>query len=128
MIGRNARTLSLQPAATGLLIANLVVIAAAIASLLVARRAWTLREDALTALAEARLAASAGGAPGAAAVANRVRANAHAPISKLRAATMDRILLWGSLGALASAFFTWRLIAHSRALVQEAGPPFRRRS
>ena len=106
------RTLSLRPVATGLLIANLLVIGAAIASLLVARRAWDLREHALTELAELRAAATAS---------NPARPNVRAPIGKLRAATMDRILLWGFVGAAGSAFFTWRLIARSRALVRASG-------
>jgi len=106
------RTISLQPAATGLLIANLLVIGAAIASLLVARRAWDLREHALIELAEARAAVSSS---------NPVRANVRAPLGKLRAATMDRILLWGIVGAVGSAFFTWRLIVRSRALVRAPG-------
>jgi hypothetical protein len=105
------RKLSLQPAATGLVIANLVVIGVAIACLLVARRAWQLREDALTALAEAR--ADAASAPRA--FAGTVRAAVHAPLRKLRASTMDRMLLFGVVGCAASAFFTWRLVTRSRA-------------
>lgn len=112
------RTLSLQPVATGLLIANLIVIGAAIASLLVARRAWDLREHALTELAEARAAVSSS---------NPVRAKIRAPLAKLRAATMDRILLWGFVGAAGSAFFTWRLIVRSRALVRASGVAARSR-
>jgi hypothetical protein len=135
MMGRDARTLSLRPAVTGLVLANLLVIGAAIASLLVARRAWALREDALAALAEARAPARTPGAPSIPgeepqsrpAAGRAPRANVRAPIGKLRAATMDRILLWGSLGAIGSAFFCWRLITRSRTLVRSYGPAGRRR-
>jgi len=134
MTGHDSRAMSFQPAVTGLLLANLVVIGAAIASLLVARRAWDLREAALVALAEARVRPGSGAAsrpeaaaPSSAVTGNPVPANVRAPLGKLRAATMDRILLWGSLGAVGSAFFAWRLIARSRALVHSSSRTNRRR-
>jgi hypothetical protein len=108
------RKLSLQPTAAGLVIANLVVIGVAIACLLVARRAWQLREDALNALAEARAEAPTATR----ALAGTFRAAMHAPLRKLRASTMDRMLLFGVAGCAASAFFTWRLVARSRAPAQ----------
>ena len=105
------RRVSRQPAATGLVIANLVVIGVAIACLLVARRAWQLREDALTALAEARSEAAA--APRA--LAGPLGATVHARVRKLRASTLDRMLLFGVVGCAASAFFAWRLVTRARA-------------
>jgi hypothetical protein len=107
MVGRK---LSLPPAATGLVIANVVVIGVAVACLLVARRAWQLHDDALTALAEAL--AEAATAPRA--FAGTFGAAVHAPLRKLRASTLDRMLLFGAVGCAASAFFTWRLVVRSR--------------
>ena len=91
---------SLAPVATGLVLANIVVIGVVIACLFVTRRAWALREDALAALAEVRADA-------------RIQETIHAPPLKLRATTMDRMLLCGVLGVAGSAFFTWRLVSNS---------------
>jgi hypothetical protein len=89
----------LHPAAAGLVLANVVVIGVVVASLLVTRRAWELRENALTALADAR-----------------AQASLHAPRSRLRSTAMDRILLIGIVGAAASAYFTWLLVTRSSSL------------
>ena len=105
------KKLFLEPAATGLVIANIVVIGVVIASVLVTRRAWELRETALTALAEARAEPARS-----VAVAHPLAPALHAPPRKLRASAMDRILLCGILGIAGSAFFTWRLVRSSSSL------------
>ncbi|HEY7373012.1 MAG TPA: hypothetical protein VIF57_12685 [Polyangia bacterium] len=103
--------LGLERAATGLVVANILVIGVVIACLFVARRAWDRRDDALAALSEARAAADA--AP-ALVRGQPLRATAHAPVRRLRASTMDRLLLFGILGAAGSAYFTWLLVRRSR--------------
>jgi hypothetical protein len=103
------KKLFLEPAATGLVIANIVVIGVVIACLLVTRRAWELRNDALVSLAETRTDAAASMVR-----ARPLAATIHVRAGNLRAATMDRMLLFGVLGAAGSAFFTWRLVARSR--------------
>jgi hypothetical protein len=111
-----ARKISLAPIATGLVLANIVVIGVVIACLFVTRRAWALREDALAALAEVRADA-------------RVQETIHAPPLKLRASTMDRMLLCGILGVTGSAFVTWRLVSKSSPvsrLRERAGETARR--
>jgi hypothetical protein len=100
----------LEPAATGLVIANIVVIGVVLASLLVTRRAWELRDDALASLAEARTTAAASVARPRPLAATTI----HPRAANLRGSTMDRMLLFGVLGAAGSAFFTWRLVARSR--------------
>jgi hypothetical protein len=85
-----ARKLVLGPAAVGLVVANLVVVGVVIASVLVARRAWELREAALAAAAQAQAIAApaARGLP--------LTAVVHAPLRKLGATAMDRMLLSAS--------------------------------
>jgi hypothetical protein len=107
------RKLSLAPAATGLVLANVVVIGVVIACLFVTRRAWDLREDALAALAEARADAQAQALVVTAPAARPLAATVHAPPRRLRATTMDRMLLFGALGVAGSAFFTWLLVTRS---------------
>ena len=104
------RKLSLAPAATGLVLANVVVIGVVIACLFVTRRAWDLREDALAALAEARADAQAQALAVTAPAAHPFAATVHPPPRRLRATTMDRMLLFGALGVAGSAFFTWLLV------------------
>jgi hypothetical protein len=103
MLERNP---SLAPAATGLVIANVVMIGVAIACLFFARRAWSLREEAVAALGEARAAtAPTLGRP--------LVATVHARVARLRVATLDRMLVFGVVGITGSAFFTWRLVTRS---------------
>jgi hypothetical protein len=103
------RKLDLGPVAVGLVLANVVLIGVAVASLLVARRAWQLRDAALTAAAQAQAAVAAPRAP--------ARPPAmHAPLRKLRPTTLERMLLLGIAGGAASAFFTWLLVTRSRGL------------
>ncbi len=107
----SGRRLGLERAATGLVVANILVLGVLIACLFVTRRAWDRREDALVALSQARAAADAApplarGRP--------LDATAHAPVRRLRASTMDRLLLFGILGAAGSAYFTWLLVRRSR--------------
>jgi hypothetical protein len=110
------RKLILELAAAGLVIANVVVVGVLIAGLLVARRAWDLRESALAAAAQARAAAAATvcGRPS--------EPTVHAPVRRLRATTMDRILVFGILGAAGSAYFTYLLVARAKAAAQLADP------
>lgn len=111
------------------MIANLVVIGVVVASLLVARRAWELRESALDTLAEARAQASLS----VAAVARPLAPTLHAPSRRLRSTAMDRILLCGVLGVGASAYFTWLVVRRSlapgvtrgRRPPRDRGPPAR---
>jgi len=100
------RSLSLAPAATGLVIANVIMIGVVIACLFVARRAWNLREEAVAALAQARAATTS-------AVARPLVATVHARVPRIRATTIDRILLFGVAGIAGSAFFTWLLVRRS---------------
>jgi hypothetical protein len=102
--------LGLRSLATGLVAANAVVIAVVIASLFVARRAWDRREDALAALAQARAAAGVDPARR-----RPLEATLHAPARRLRASTVDRLLLFGILGAAGSGYFTWLLIKRARS-------------
>jgi hypothetical protein len=108
-----ARKVSLAPVATGLVLANVVVIGVVVACLFVTRRAWALREDALAALAEARAHA-------------QIQATIHVPARKLRASTMDRMLLCGILGVAGSAFFTWRLVTGSSPVPRFGSSPLSR--
>jgi hypothetical protein len=105
-----ARKLVLGPAAVGLVVANIVVVGVVIASVLVTRRAWELREAALAAAAQAQAIAepAARGLP--------LTAVVHAPLPKLGATAMDRMLLVGIAAAVGSAFFTWLLVRRSRTL------------
>lgn len=105
------RKLSLAPVATGLVLANVVVIGVVIACLFVTRRAWDLRDDALAALAEARADAQTHALR---AAAHPLAATVNAPRRRLRATTMDRMLLFGALGVAGSGFFTWLLVSRSR--------------
>ena len=102
------RKLVLGPAAVGLVVANIVVVGVVIASVLVARRAWELREAALAAAAQAQAIATERSLPLAAVM--------HAPLRKLGATAMDRMLVVGIAAALGSAFFTWLLVRRSRTL------------
>jgi len=109
LLGRarmRGRSLSLAPAATGLVIANVIMIGVVIACLFVARRAWNLREEAVAALAQARAATTS-------AVARPLVATVHARVPRIRATTIDRILLFGVAGIAGSAFFTWLLVRRS---------------
>jgi hypothetical protein len=104
----------LEPAAVGLVIANVIVIGVVVAALLVSRRAWELRENALTALDESRAHASLS----VAAVARPLAPTLHAPPYKLRSTAMDRILLIGILGAAGSVYFTWLVVRRERAALR----------
>ena len=108
------RSSSLAPVATGLVIANVVMIGVAIACLFFARRAWNLREEAVAALADARAAASA-------TMARPLVATVHARVSRLRPTTLDRMLLFGVVGIAGSVFFTWRLVTRSRGPAAASG-------
>jgi hypothetical protein len=123
------RKLSLAPAATGLVLANVVVIGVVIACLFVTCRAWDLREDALAALAEARADAQAQALAVTAPAAHPFAATVHPPPGRLRATTMDRMLLFGALGVAGSAFFTWLLVTRSNipAHLRFGSPPDIRR-
>ena len=100
------RSLSLAPAATGLVIANVIMIGVVIACLFFARRAWSLREEAVDALAQARAATTS-------AVARPFVATVHARVPRIRVTALDRIFLFGVAGIAGSAFFTWRLVKRS---------------
>lgn len=132
-----ARTkLSIEPAAIGLALANAVAIWAVIACCFFARRAWQLRDDALTALAETRASAARREAiDGGVISTNHVEASATGPRAeeptihpagrRLRRKRMDRLLLLGVLGVGGSAFFAWLLVSRSRSLTAArfaAGP------
>jgi hypothetical protein len=100
------RRLSLAPAATGLVIANVIMIGVVIACLFVARRAWNLRDEAVAALAQAREATTS-------AVARPLVATVHGRVPRIRGTTLDRILMFGVAGIAGSAFFTWLLVKRS---------------
>jgi hypothetical protein len=85
-----------------LAIANLVVVGVAIACLFVARRAWALRDDALTALAQAQARTAPRSRPSAPTM--------RASTDSLQASTMDRLILCDIVGVSASLFFTGLLV------------------
>jgi hypothetical protein len=108
--------LSVAPAAVGLALSNLITVAVTVGCVIVAGRAWQVRDEALTTAARAQATVAqretGGQAPAAA-------ATVHSTVRRLRRATLDRILLFGALGVVGSVFFTWRLVRQSLRMARE---------
>src|SRR3954447_16637396 len=100
------RKLPIRPAALGLAIANLVTILVAMGAILFAERAWRSHEDSLAAAVHADSALVERARIGSAALIQPPQPPAHSPTRRIRASTMDRILLFGILGVVGSAFFS----------------------